>query len=231
LQLAADSLIKNIRFTQSLALKDDKYQPVPINNSSVEMNRSKYWFKQWWHIKITNAGNDIIYYIFSDSPRAISSANFNKKIVRKVEYTVELAKNAYGKYLIGANKEDSGNNNYPSKNSIDKTLNLTKEYGIKRIEFNGYSSSSMPNKMGKRIDVLFDSFGNVFLNEGKYGKCPSSYTGDCGDINPLDEKNRKLLTKNINIKLCLDNPCIKKENRCVQINISPTGFVYKSDCN
>ena len=51
LQLAADQLIKDIRFTQSLALKDDKYQPFPIDNSPMEQNRSKYWFKQWWQLK------------------------------------------------------------------------------------------------------------------------------------------------------------------------------------
>jgi len=218
LQVAADNLIKNLRFTESLALKDDKYQPFPENNSSSEENRSKYWFKQWWHLKITNSGNDIIYYIFSDIPTN-TTANFDKKIISGT-YQYELARNSENKYLIGISKDESGNHNYP--NNIDKKLNLTKTYGIKELEFNNYSSSSMSNGLGNRVDILFDNYGNVFLSEGK--------KGDGGDINPLDYSNRHILIKKAAIKLCLDNPCQYTASRCIQINITPTGYVYSSKC-
>jgi prepilin-type N-terminal cleavage/methylation domain-containing protein len=220
LSLAADDLIKNIRYTESLALKDDKYQPFPIADNDIENNRSKYWFKQWWHLKITDAGNDIIYYIFSDQPRNSESTNFDKKTVTKAQYTKELAV-LNGKYLIGADKEDTGNNNYPSKNQIDLNLNLTKTFGIKRIEFNQYITSKMSKNMGDRIDFLFDSNGNIFLKEGK--------KGDGGDINPLDKENRIILTKNAKIKLCSTNTCDK--SHCIQINITPVGEIFKSKCD
>ena len=219
LQVAADELVKNIRFTQSLALKDDKYQPFPVDNSKQELNRSKYWFKQWWHLKITNASNYIIYYIFSDAPKN-NTANFDKKIINGT-YQYELAKNSENKYLVGIDKSESGIHNYPS-NNVDKTLNLTKKYGIKRVEFSGYFSSSMPNGKGNRIDLLFDNFGNVFQNEG--------LRGDGNDINPLDANNRKLLTKNVAIKLCTDSPCIYSKNKCIQVNITPSGYTYISTC-
>ena len=219
LRLAADNLAKNIRFTESLALKDDKYQPFPEDNSSVEQNRSKYWFKQWWHLKITNANNDIIYYIFSDIPKN-TTADFDNKIISST-YEYELAKNAKNQYLIGMDATESGNYNYPP-NNVDKTLNLTKKYGIKRVEFSGYSSSSMPNGKGNRVDLLFDNVGNLFLKEGQ--------KGDGGDINPLDIDNRKFLNQNVNIKLCLDSPCKSQKNRCLQVNITSNGYVYISEC-
>ena len=219
LQLASDNLIKNIRFTQSLALKDDKYQPFPIKDNAIENNRSKYWFKQWWHLKITNAGNDIIYYIFSDISTN-TTANFDKKIISGT-YQYELARNSENQYLIGISKDETGNSNYP--NNIDKKLNLTKTYGIKRVEFDNYSASSMPNGLGKRVNILFDNYGNLFLKEGE--------TGDGGDINPLDFSNRPILTKNAAIKLCLDNPCKYTSSHCIQINITPSGYIYKTQCD
>ena len=219
LRVAADNLAKNIRFTESLALKDDKYQPFPEDNTSQEENRSKYWFKQWWHLKITDANSDIIYYIFSDIPKN-TTANFDNKIISGT-YKYELAKNANNKYLIGMSKEESGNHNYP--NNIDKTLNFTKKYGIKRVEFNGYSSSSMPHGEGNRVDILFDNFGNIFQREG--------IKGDGGDINPLDIDNRKLLYKDASIKLCLDSPCKYQKDRCIQVNITPNGYIYISNCD
>ena len=225
LEVAADNLIKNIYFTQSLALKDDKYQPFPLENNNTENNRSKYWFKQWWQIRFfRNSAGDYLVEIFSDLPYHSNNDLFDKKgrEPRGEKYwNLTYAKDPLtGKYLTGECR--NGDNNYIPCNEVDHDLNLSK-FGIKNILFDGkniYSNSP------KRL--LFDNFGNVFLNEGKYARCPSSYTGDCGDINPLDKTNRNILTKNLKIKLCLDTTC---NNECIQINVSPTGFVYKSKCN
>jgi len=232
LQLASDNLIKNIRFTQSLALKDDKYQPFPnhicddSNDGKMECNRSKYWFKQWWQIRFfrNSAGNYLVE-IFSDLPYYSDNDLFDKKgrEPRKEKYwNLTYAKDPLtGKYLTGECRNND--DDYIPCNEIDKDLNLSK-VGIQKILFNGkniYSNSP------KRL--VFDNFGNIFLNEGKYAQCPSSYTGDCGDINPLDIDNRELLDKNVNIKLCLDDSCSDK--KCIQINITPNGYIYKSKCN
>jgi len=228
LQLAVDNLVKNIYFTQSLALKDDKYQPFPnhkcdgSDEGKVECNRSKYWFKQWWQIRISknkNAPTDLWYEVFSDVP-FYNSYNFDRvgNYPPKSEvWEIGYAKNPLnGKYLTGKCDTD-GKGNYPPCDKIDKHLNLTASYGIKEIIFNGTKISS--SNSGR---ILFDNFGNVFLNEG--------LKGDGGDINPLDSNNRELLVKTLTIKLCLDSPCIEDKNRCAQINITPTGFVYTSDC-
>ena len=236
LDLAADQIIKDIRLTQSLALKDDKYQPFPnhicdnSNIGKIECNRSKYWFKQWWQIKFTNSGRNIIYYIFSDKPD-VNSSNFNKKIIA-TQYEQELAK-INNIYKIGTDKNESGNNNYPNSNNVDFYMNLTKKFGIIRIEYSGYYSSSMSNNMGRRISLLFDNEGNIYQKEGLYAN--SSQGGDKGDINPLDKTNRKLLTQPAKIKLCnklnSSNNCLTDKKHCIAIEITPTGSLEKTTCN
>ena len=222
LQRAADNLIKNIQYTQSLALKDDKYQPFPIENNSTEYNRSKYWFKQWWQIRFTKNRNDpkdLWYEIFSDVPYN-NSYNFDKvgnyppkKNIWDIGYAKDPLTN---KYLTGKCDTDNSHN-YPPCDKIDNKLNLTKKYGIKEVLFNGSKISSSNSKR-----LIFDNFGNVFLDEGQ--------KGDAGDINPVDINNRQILTKITKIKLCLDDPCDFAKDRCIQINITPTGFIFYSEC-
>jgi len=226
LDLAADSIIKNIEYTQSLALKDDKYQPFQKNNTSIEQNRSKYWFKQWWQIRFfKNSNGDILIEVFSDLPYHSNNDLFDKKgrEPRGEEYwKLTYAKDPFtGRYLTSEcrNKDK----NYPNCDKVTKDMNLSR-FGIKKILFDGKELRSRPSKR-----IVFDNFGNVFLDEGKYTECPSSYTGDCGDINPLDENNRKILTHDLIIKICMDESCNK--NHCREIIVTPTGYVYKSFCN
>jgi len=223
LQLAADNLIKNIQFTQSLALKDDKYQPFPVENNDIENNRSKYWFKQWWQVRFTKNRNDpkdLWYEIFSDVPFD-NSYNFDKVgnyPPKSNIWEIGYAKNPLNDKFLTGKCDTDGKGNYPPCEKIDKHLNLTQSYGIKTVIFNGSTISSSNSKR-----LIFDNAGNIFLTEGQ--------KGDGGDINPLDIDNREVLDKNISIKLCLDNPCQYITSRCIQINITPNGYIYKSNCN
>jgi len=208
LQLAADTLERYINFTNSLALKEDMYQPFPKDSSKIEQNRSKYWFKQWWQIRISKSRSTNNYFIeiFSDQPTD-TSQNFDK-----LGYTpsslqkISIAHDENGKLLIG-----NCGGSFPKCSLINKDLNLSK-FGIIKIEFNGKEISSY--KSGR---LIFDSFGNVFLKEGE--------TGDGGDINPLDVDERELLTHDIKIKL------YDKYNNCLQINVTSTGTAYTTKCN
>jgi prepilin-type N-terminal cleavage/methylation domain-containing protein len=206
LQIAADKLVRDLRYTHSLALKNDKYYPIPESNTTIDENKSKYWFKQWWQLRIGRKTNgDYFYEIFSDSATSSKTTNFNKIGGPVSEYALNPLNT---KYMSG---------NYNSNTSYNYELNLSK-YNIKLIQLNCVDFTSSR----KSIRFLFDNFGHVFLDEGK--------SGDKGDINPLDSSNRPMLTKNENLKLCLDNPCKYTKDRCVQINITPTGFVYLSKC-
>jgi len=201
LKLAADRLSRDIRYTQSLALKDDKYQPFPNANTVSETNRSKYWFKQWWQLRIGKTSNgDYFYEIFSDSPYTTSSST--SSMFNRVGYPFyEFAKDPINKkYLAG--------------NEGNEELNLSK-YGIVKILFNGSSINTTNSSK-----LLFDNYGNVYLNEG--------LQGDGNDTNPLDLR-RELLTEKVKIQLCTNSVC--DIQHCKQINVTPTGFVYQSECN
>ena len=206
LELAADQIIKDIRFAQSLALKDDKYQPFPENNTSIEENRSKYWFKQWWQIRFfANQKKDYFYEIFSDSPN-------NKNLFDQVG-------NPVSEFALDSLTKKYKTGNYTSK--TDEDLNLSK-YGIKMILLN---NKKVTSHLSQRL--LFDNYGNIYLSEG--------ISGDGGDLNPLDKNDRKLLTQAIKIRLCnklnLSNNCLIDKKHCIAIEISPTGSLEKSSCN
>jgi len=219
LELAADNLIKDIRYTESLALKDDKYQPFPKDSSANEQNRSKYWFKQWWQIMFSKFKEDnkwhYYYTVFTDQPYVTatsSSHNFSTYAnLPNALWDVSIAKDQYNnKLMIG----HCGVTQYPDCKDTAQRLDLTKTYGIKYVKFINFETT-------KRL--LFDNFGNVFLTEGD--------SGDAGDINPLDKDKRVILTDIAKIQLCFDTSCSDKSpNNCIQVNITPTGYVYKSNC-
>jgi len=219
LQLTADQILRDIRFTQSLALKDDKYQPFPKSTSTADQNQSKYWFKQWWQIKFATDSGDKIYYIFSDSA-GNNSTNFDRKILAST-FKKEIVKGPNGFYMYG------GDTYLPSGVKTNKELNLTKN-GIVRIELKmgsvRYSNGS--------VHLLFDNFGNIFLNEGNYSSV-STIAGDSGDINPLDSV-RTLVTSDIHINLCTQlnnsNYCLTDDKHCIGITVSPNGESYISKC-
>ena len=234
LQLASDSLISNIRFAKSLAFKEDKYQPFPLHQcdgsdeGKVECNRSKYWFKQWWQIKFFTFKDDegITHYwyeVFTDLPSSSQYDNFDKVAKDpKNERNVSIALNPINNKLMIGHCDETGTN-FPKCDKIDKELDLTESFNIKKVEFSENFDRS------KRI--MFDNFGNVFLKESI---STTDRNGDVGDINPLDYNARRLLTKLAYIRLCTkinsDNKCLLNKNSCVQINITPTGYIYKTNC-
>ena len=211
LQLAADQVVKHILYTESLALRDDKYQPFAIDTSSIEQNRSKYWFKQFWQIRFSvNDNNEYWYEVFSDSPTSSTSTNFD----RRATLVSEFAKDIDGKYIVG-NCSEVDCNKVVSMNVLGNSIpvaNLTKAYEINKIEILNCDYGSKYCSLNKTYSfkLLFDNFGNVFLNEGE--------AGDSGDINIFQ---RQLLTHNITLRLCKDASC----NEYKDILITPKGDV------
>ncbi len=211
LNQAANQLIYNINYTRHLAINDNKMQYYPINNSKTEMNRSKYWFKQWWQIRFStfqdsNNKTHYWYEIFTDVPYSSSSSNFDGQANLPITaWQISIAKNPLNyKLMIGHCATGS---NYPNCNQIDNKLDLTEKYGIKKIKFSDFSSNS-PR-------LVFDNNGNVFLREGD--------DGDAGDINPYDKDERKPLLKTAKITLCKDKNCEKNISICITPKI---GTVY-----
>jgi type II secretory pathway pseudopilin PulG len=189
LQEATQQLIYHINYTHILAMKDNKIQYYPINNSNIEMNRSKYWFKQWWQIRISQKNNgEYFYEVFSDSSSNSTTTNYDTEGTLIKEFAINPLN---GKYL---------DPNYANNN--DERLNLTKYYGIKKIKI----GTSTINKLNS-FRLLYDNYGNCYLSEGD--------KGDAGDINPYDMEKRKLLLKNVTIILCKDENCNENMNICI----------------
>ena len=211
LNQAVDQVINHIRYTQQLALRDDKYQAFPLDSSAKEGNRSKYWFKQWWQIRFTKNKNDKNYWyeIFTDLPTN-SKYSFDRLghlPNGEDNWTLTYAKNPLNnKYLMG-HCDDSG---YPDCLEADKKLNLTKTYGIKKIIYENFYSYS------RRL--VFDSYGKPYLKIGD--------SGDGGDINPYDNDKRMPLTKIAKITLCLDDNCEQNKSICIY---PETGYVKSCD--
>ena len=215
LNQAVDQIINHIRYTQQLALRDDKYQAFPLDSSAKEGNRSKYWFKQWWQIRFSNKNNEDCWYeVFTDLP---TGGNYNfeglgYKPNNSNNWSLTYAKNPLnGKYLIGKCDDSS---NYPTCLEADKKLNLTVSYGIKVIK---YENFFVKNNYSPRL--LFDSYGKPYLRE-------SDSDGDNGDINPYDNDKRMPLTKIAKITLCLDDNCEQNKSICIY---PETGYVKSCD--
>jgi len=190
LNQVVDKLITHINYTRHLAIKDNKMQYYPINSSIVEGNRSKYWFKQWWQLRIgKNSDGDYFYEIFSDSPYSKSNI-FNKVGGPVSEYAIDPYNHLYmaGNYASNPNKE----------------LNLS-YYHIKVIKYNDKTLNS------GSIRIIFDNYGNFYTSEGD--------KGDKGDINPYDKDKRIMSLKTAKITLCQDDNCEKEINFCLTAKI------------
>ena len=213
LRQAANQIVSHINYTRHLALKDNKMQYYPINNSATEMNRSKYWFKQWWQIKFRyftkNGVKNYFYEVFTDLPYN-GSHNFSRVgnlPNNPISWNLSYAKNPLnGKYLVGKNQKNSGDSNFPKES--DDNLNLTQKYGIVKIAYENLSNHRL----------LFDNYGNCYLNEGD--------AGDLGDINPYDENKRIPLLKTAKITLCKGTSCEKNISICIA---PKSGFAYICD--
>ena len=212
LNQAADQLIYHINYTRHLAINDNKMQYYPINDSKIEMNRSKYWFKQWWQIRFStfddNGQTHYWYEIFSDVPYNSSTKNFDAQAnLPTSAWQISIAKNPLNhKLMIG----HCGASQYPDCNDADDKLDLTKKYGIVKLKFTNFYSNS-PR-------LVFNNEGNIFLREGD--------DGDAGDINPYDKDERKPLLKTAKITLCQDDKCENNISICITPKI---GTVYKCD--
>jgi len=180
----ADKLTSHINYTRHLALKDNKMQYYPINDSDIEIYRSKYWFKQWWQLRIGKANEDYFYEIFSDTPTNSITTNFDRLGNNKNEFAVDPFN---GKIMDG--------------NGYNKELNLS-YYDVKLVKYNGHNILK-----GDSIRIIFDNFGNCYISEGDRGDGGdiNPYNKDkripllnLGEITLCQDKECKF-----NIKICI----------------------------
>jgi prepilin-type N-terminal cleavage/methylation domain-containing protein len=137
LQLATNQIISHIRYTQHLALTDDKFS-----------NTKQFWFRERWQIIFMRTKNEWGYAIFSDK---FIHGKYNGKPQSKFEVARDpedvnryLTSGYGGSTALGRNG-----------NKISKKLNLTKKFGITNIKFTHGCRGNI-----KRVS--FDNIGRPF---------------------------------------------------------------------
>jgi len=143
LRQAANQIVAHIRYTQHLAMIDNKFS-----------NTNKDWFKERWQIRFISLNSDTIktYSIFSDK-KGTRGGPYNNR----GDKVTEIAKNPAdpNRYLTGGWK-NSGSFGVNGRQTTKK-MNLTKTFGITNVAF----SRSCSYRGSKRLS--FDNLGRPFI--------------------------------------------------------------------
>jgi len=132
---AATQLVSHIRYTQHLAMVDDKF-----NSSDNE------WYKKRWQLifqPVKDSGGEIAYSIFSDNNL---SSNYDGKPT--------VSDNEIAEHILDKSKYMSGGTHslINTSKKVDKKMNLTYSYGIESYEIKG-------NNCNNSTRIVFDYLG------------------------------------------------------------------------
>ncbi|NWF66299.1 MAG: type II secretion system protein [Campylobacterales bacterium] len=214
LQLAANQLLSHIKYTQHLAMSDNKFIPnEKVSNYSgiKQQKHPRYWFNGRWQIFFSSDGDavgDSAYVIFSDTPS--TSTTYLYRYEGNPNHSQSIKEVALdplntSKYLIGTNFSSFDSD---KKNKINEKLNLNKTYGITKVDLSKGCSSS--NR------IFFDYNGKVF----------NSYLSDNNNTNNNNIYNPYI---NINKDVCQIELQDSSINKSIYICITPeTGYSYIS---
>jgi len=174
LQEAAVQILSHIRYTQHLALVDDKFDQADSS-----------WYKKRWLIVFDNnvsVSKDTAYTIFSDN----NGANNGDPDVGVGE--IAINPQALDKELTGG----YGLSILPSNTAVTKKLNLTKSYGVTDVSFSG---AGCVNDTARRLN--FDHQGRPMI--GNLSGLTEAYSNstllqaDC-NITISDGTNNAIIT-------------------------------------
>ena len=147
---AANQILTHIRYTQHLAMQDDKYE-------NFISNQSKPWFKLRWGITFNNTS---LQKCSIDKPGVVTwkySVFFDKSLNGNINSESEVANDIYksGKLLSGG--WSSGIVTEAICKKWNKELNLGKRFGITSVDFkDGCSGMQTINfdEMGRPMKVV-----------------------------------------------------------------------------
>jgi Tfp pilus assembly protein FimT len=203
LLVARDQLIQHIRYAQDLAMFDNKYRSKPVSSSAEDFSETKFWFKSMWQLKIGTTADTIFYAIYSDSSTNSTTTNFNRTIHKK-ELAVDFETK---RLLVGAWKGFGSTYSGIKEEEAIPKLNLTRFYGIEKVESNLTFGKWDKNQ----ITFSFDNFGRPYY----FYK-----SGTNGALHPFEY----LLKEEVQIKL-------SKNGDIVCFNIEPiSGYISIESC-
>ena len=198
---AATQVVADIRYTQHLAMIDDKFNP-----------NLAHWYRQRWQIAFSTAHSTRSYSIFSDSP-SITTGAYDGNPSANITYSkVEVARNPLDKYryMIGVANSNFDNS---STQRITPRLDIGKTYGVVDVKMSNGTSSTV-----KRI--LFDHLGRPYRG-----------TGSSTAAHPLNSSVEFVASSTILIKLCVkacvgNNRTVNSDTE-IMIAVEPeTGYTH-----
>lgn len=141
-QEAADNILSSIRYTQHLALLDDKHK---FDNAK--------WQQRFWHIVFgTCTGNDRYYMVGSDDNMTSSTNAYFTQNEAALDPT-------NGKPMFWSNGTDCSTG---GDNTVSENIFISKKYGVTNISTTGGCSN---NYIG--FDHLGRPYGSSFSNSSK----------------------------------------------------------------
>lgn len=146
LREAADQLVSHIRYTQHLAMQDDKFR--------VSGTNSQHWFRERWQIRFHRTVDENIvwsYSIFSDNPDYGGEPD-----------EAELAKNPLNsaQYLTGG---FSGGVIDLTSSKRMQEMALGTKYGVQSVTFSASCTNNQGINQSRRIS--FDYLGRPFYSD------------------------------------------------------------------
>lgn len=197
---AAVQLISDIRYTQHLALVDDKYNPNIPN-----------WYRQRWQLAFSTSSNTLSYMIFSDSISNKGAYDGNPG-ANAIYTDVEVARNPLNTNLFMIGAANTSFNNYDTSR-LTSRLDIKREYGIEAVKMSGGTSSPV-----KR--VLFDHIGRPYRGSG-------SSTSANPLNSPVDFVATSTIKIKLCTKKCVGNNATANNENELIIAIEPeTGYAH-----
>ena len=146
LRQAADQLVNHIRYTQHLAMMDNKFSTT-----------DQKWFLGRWQIRFSQANSSESYFIMSDTIKSNYDANPNAPVGFAYSEVAQDPLNP-DQYLIGTEYSSFDND---SKEHINSKLDLLSEYGITSITIAGGNTGSTARR------IIFDNLGRPYRGDTK----------------------------------------------------------------
>lgn len=133
----ADHVITDLRYTQHLAMNDDKFDPNDMSfslNPGYSPTYDHKWFREYWRTRFYTSSANVYYAVFSDEDREGN--------IDTLTHTEPAIDPLTGTYLYVGNTANDPKNNL--------NMNLTDTFGITAVT----STCDAGN-----IDIYFDNIG------------------------------------------------------------------------
>jgi len=216
LREAADQVVSHIRYTQHLAMMDDKFVPNITLAPNGLQREVDYWYKGRWQIAFHNHTSGTIcvsggstnwsYSVFSDGPGTSSPGYSGNPDVS------ELAINPLdsSKRMSGGYTTSSGIVSCDDPEAT-KEMNLGYKFGVQDIDFLGGCAISIDQQR-----IFFDNLGKPFYGSPRLLDDPYK-----------NGTTSMLIASTCRIELCLSTCTSASSNDKITIAIEPeTGYTH-----